>query len=178
MANTVGGYLVLGVKDDGTQVGLTEATLAQLDEATLRQQVSGYSSIPIPLFFANRLVHTDRSFALLAVLPLVDRVAVALTDGQFTARSGATENLFRAGDVLVRRGSSSVRWNQDDADWMIERALRSRKDHWLQDFSADFRRLVEIAIPGGPAPIDERVLKQAPIDFAKTVQSLLRASDG
>ncbi|MFA6165178.1 MAG: ATP-binding protein [Gemmatimonadaceae bacterium] len=177
MANTAGGYLVLGVRDDGTPVGLLAALLDRLDEADLRHQVGSYSSVPISLFFANRLEVDGKSFALIGVMPLTDRVAVAAVDGDF-ALNGRTVSQFRSGDVLVRHGSSSERWNQDDADWIAERIVRSKKDQWLRDFASDFRRLVELSGGNTKAQIDASTLKAPPEVFAKLVQSLLRSGDG
>jgi hypothetical protein len=53
MANTAGGYLVLGASDNGGRVGLTPEIVERLDEADLRHQIGTFSTVPISLFLAN-----------------------------------------------------------------------------------------------------------------------------
>jgi hypothetical protein len=176
MANTAGGYLVLGASDNGGRVGLTPEIVERLDEADLRHQIGTFSTVPISLFLANRLELGGKIFALVCVLPLSDRIAVAADDGSIVT-SGRPSTLFRQGDVLVRHGSASERWNQDDADWIAERIVRARKDQWLRDFAGDFKRLVELS-GGGAQPIDASTLKSPPEAFAKLIQALLRSKNG
>ena len=118
MANTAGGYVVIGVKDDGTVCGLTEQETTELDEATIRQQVAGFSSVPISLSVTTRFECGGHRIAVVAILPLLDRVAVATCDGQFVGRSGNPELLFRKGDVFVRRGSSG-RGNVESSEFAL-----------------------------------------------------------
>lgn len=169
MANTAGGYIVVGVKNDGTLVGLAAPDAARLDEATIRAQIAGYCNVPIPVFVDNGIVHGGHNLCVITVLPLPDRIAVASTDG---AHSGGSS--FRRGDVLVRHGSASERWKQEDADFIQQRLARVKREEWLRDFVGDFRTLIQLA--GGPAKaeITDSAYDASPEDFKSLLLDLLR----
>lgn len=177
MANTAGGYVVFGVDDDGTLIGLDTTVAGRLDEATIRAQVAGYSSVPINLFVDNRVMYEETRLVVVTVLPLMDRIAVVNADGQY--HEGSRQSFaFRKGDVLVRHGSASERWNQADADYLFRRAALAQKEQWLQEFSRDLSRVVQLARGDATPVIDEHTFEMAPEEFQKTVTQLLRERNG
>src|SRR5688572_3673080 len=50
MANTAGGYIVIGVQDDGTASGCDPKMLVGIDEAIVRAQVQAYIGASLELF--------------------------------------------------------------------------------------------------------------------------------
>lgn len=177
MANTAGGYIVIGVDDDGTVLGLDPSLVSRLDEATLRAQVAGYTSVPLRLFVDNTIEYNKLRFVIVTVLPLMDRIAVVGADGQYQDANRHT-HAFRKGDVLVRHGSASERWNQNDADFILRRAALAQKEQWLQEFASDFNRVVQLARGDTLPVIDERVFDLPADEFQKTVTRLLRGGNG
>lgn len=176
-ANTAGGYIVIGVDDDGTLAGIDKDAASRLDEATIRAQIAGYTSVPTPLFVDNKIQYQGTALAIITVLPLMDRIAVASADGQY--QDGKHQSFaFRKGDVLVRHGSASERWNQNDADFLLRRASLAHKEQWLQEFSRDFNRVGQIAGGAVVPVVDERTFETPPEEFQKTVTQLLRMKNG
>jgi predicted HTH transcriptional regulator len=177
MANTAGGYIVIGVDDDGTPVGVDPLLIGRLDEATIRTQIAGFTSTSIPLFVNNRISFEDHALAIITVLPLDDRIAVIAADGQYSD-AGRQTHAFRKGDVFVRHGSSSERWDQDDADSVLRRSARHQKQQWLQEFARDLHHVVRLAGGGSGPVIDDRVFELPPNEFQDIVLHLLRAENG
>jgi hypothetical protein len=177
MANTAGGYVVFGVDDDGTLLGVESTATGRLDEATIRAQIAGYSSVPIHLYVDTRIEYEGKRLVIVTVLPLMDRIAVVNADGQY--HDGSRQSFaFRKGDVLVRHGSASERWNQDDADYLFRRIALAHKDQWLQEFSRDLSRVVQLTRGDATLVIDEHTFEMSPEEFHKTVTQLLRESNG
>jgi predicted HTH transcriptional regulator len=176
MANTSGGYLVIGVADDGTVKGLKATQTAAIDEATLRAQVTSFCDVTIPLSLQKDVTYQSAKLAIVTVLPVPDRVTVTTRDGTVPGKGSA--NLFRAGDVLVRHGSASERWNQADAEWITDRIVKARREQWLRDFVADFQALQRLAGTAAPIPVDRSIFERSPEEFQQTVVDLLRAKNG
>lgn len=173
MANTFGGYVIIGVDDDGRRNGLSKTDIDAIDEATVRAQIAGYASVPIPLFVAKPIEHDGLSFAIITILPVTNTLVVAVADGNIPG-----ETLFRKGEVLVRHGSASVRWNQKDAEFMLQRIVNARKEEWLREFGHDLARLVRLSSVADVPEVDEKAYELSPEDFQKLGIRLMRRSNG
>ena len=104
---------------------------------------------------------------------------VVQADGDFMKSNNKPRQEFRAGDVFVRRGSSSVRWNHDKADAALGCAVAARKEQWRIELRNDLagvgmgRQAQQIA--RGPASsFTWQTDNEA---FAATLVELLRADD-
>jgi hypothetical protein len=172
MANTVGGYIVIGVDDDGCRRGLDQPELEKIDEAIVRSQIAGYASVPIPIFVAKGIEVDNLSFAIVTVLPVMDTIVVAAAEGNCPEKT-----LFRKGDVLVRHGSASERWTPSDADFILRKILSGRKEEWLREFGQDLRRLVGLPATN-VSQIDEKAFELSAGDFQNLAVELLRKPNG
>lgn len=180
MANSAGGYIVVGVRDNGTREGLDPSSARLLDESTVRGWVDGFTDVPIVFAVHNSVSHEGKTYVVIAILPLLGRVAVATGDAQYTD-NGKNVFAFRKGAVLVRHGSSSERWTQPDADYILQRIALAQKEEWIREFAPDFRAmLLEVIGSGGTgaikASIDPSSFRLSPEEFQKLVLSLLRSS--
>lgn len=182
MANTAGGYIVVGVTVDGKRDGLDASQARLLDEATVRSWVLGFTSVPIALSVHNTVNYEGNVFVIIAILPLYDRLAVATGDAQYTD-DGKSAFAFRRGDVLVRHGTSSERWNQADADYLIGRARVAQKEAWLKEFASDFRStlaslLKDLPNASAETRMDGSAFQKPAEEFEQLVLGLLRDHNG
>lgn len=107
--SAAGGYLVIGCDDGGRATGLvTEEHVILLDESRLRAKIKRYLPKPLTLRTARHELDGHR-FVLVYVGPHPDGFVILQEDGQ-----GATGHVFRRGDVFVRHGTASERWNPND----------------------------------------------------------------
>lgn len=140
MANTNGGYLVLGVRDDGTPVGLSRDQYEQLGGSNLANKVNAYCR-PRQASLTLRKHDTEVG----AVKMLLALVFVRKKEGLpiFMARDGTyphptrktQECAFRKDDVYVRHDDQSVPMVPEDMERFVSEALASEKESWMAEMA-------------------------------------------
>ena len=151
-AEALGGYIVVGAADDGTPTdGLSDDRKAALfDEATLRGKVGKYLSEPLQLLAGLHVVDGHR-YACVYVGPTERGFEVLRLEGTHDKKT-----VFQAGDVFVRRGTASVRWNAADAEERLQRFARRQREEWRREIREDLREIFNAGEAGqrvarGPA---------------------------
>lgn len=163
MANTSGGYIVLGVDERRTggtlayePVGISEDHLGGLDIDRLKPQVERYLNVPVPIRL--QVHHLEEyggyCFALVYVEESPEGTIVMEKDGQYQDGNGRSETVFRAGDVLVRDGGSSRRADQNAMREQVSKMRRRERERWteeilgVRELTGRLDRLIE-ALGGG-----------------------------
>ncbi len=173
-----GGYIVIGADDCGGLTGEMTTQLAQqFDEANLRQKLEKFLH-PTHVIPAQ---HTVAGHPV--VLVFVPRHSLGFTVvkaiGEYTKPNNKQQTVLRPGDVFLRRGTSSVRWEQSEVSSLFaERDERLREQH-RKEFAATVAAIEAGArgqsIARGPVQALTWQLDQASFDNA--VLELLREGD-
>jgi hypothetical protein len=151
MANTSGGYIVLGVNENrsgGTltfePIGISEEHLKSLDIDKLKPQIESYLNVSVPIKLQiHRLdEHGGRCFALVYVKESPESPIIMEKDGQYQDDNGRTKDVIRARDVVVREGASSRRADQNAVREQISKMRRRERERWTEKILG-VRELVE-----------------------------------
>ncbi len=160
MANTAGGYIVLGVEDDGGVVGFNPGRGARLDEATLRKKVGKFIGVGLELFVGNSFTVDEKPVTVVTILKSAHSPIVFVKSGQYTPDGGKRSiDVFRSGDVFVRHGSASECWNQNDVATIYARVVEREKERWLREVLPDIKRALADGLT------DSVVMKRGAIDL-------------
>lgn len=152
-ANTDGGYIVLGVREvtDGSAPeryspdGLSAAACNSLDLAKLGQQVESFTveRMNIQLQIHSLPDFGNKQFALIYVPPSPHKPVIMQKDGQYTDKTTSkNETLFRAGDIFIRKNTSTARVDQSDMRRLISEVRLREKAQWTEEI-LDVRTLVQ-----------------------------------
>jgi predicted HTH transcriptional regulator len=177
MANTAGGYVVIGMGDGGEETGLSEGQANRLDEATLRAQVQTFIGTPLELFLDKTVVWQSKRYAVVTVLKCPRSPVVFEKIGQYAESGAGGKNVtvFRDGDVFVRHGSASERWSQEDVRVIYARVVEREKERWLAEVLPDVRRLIEGAGAGAPvSPSPQELLRSDAETFERFLRRIVR----
>lgn len=172
-----GGYLVIGANDQGQPTQMLTAQLAQkFDEANLRQKLEKY--LKAPRVLVARHIHEGHHLVLIFVERHPLGFSVIAKQGEYQAQ-GKTKIVLRAGDVFVRRGTSSQHWSEDDVEALLAPRDQRLKELHRGDFAA-FAAELQVghraeSIAAGPASALTWQLDQSTFDA--TVVESLRQSD-
>lgn len=177
-----GGFIVVGADDHGNPTSdLTQPAARLYDEATIRAKVRRYLPPQLDLRAAVHLLD-GRYLAVLAVGPNPYGFAIFASDGisQEPQANGKTREtvVFRKGDVFVRHGSASERWEQADVDRIRDRIIAAEKEKWRREYAEVVRAEVGRAaqdIARGPADALDWRLDEA--TFLAVIVEQLRTGD-
>jgi hypothetical protein len=130
MANTSGGQIIIGVDDDGAVVGMQESSASKFDPARLSDVLDPFTS-PDHVEVTVSIERTDHAVIVRVDVPEhSDPPLVLARDGNYQRPGRAQKSAFKAGDVLVRRGTK------------VERAVRADYQRWLRQAADDARSLL------------------------------------
>src|SRR5579884_1874979 len=137
-----GGYLLIGADDHGNPVaGLTDSCARHFDDATLRRKLGKYLSEPE----IRTARHEFKGIltVLIYVQPSPYGFCIIHAPGEYEEPLGDAEKprkrtIFRPGEVFVRHGTRSERWNDADRERLIGQVLDRRKEQWRQELSREW----------------------------------------
>jgi hypothetical protein len=177
IANTEGGFIVLGANDDGTAVGLVVNQANAVDDSKISTRLQNYLGVLTPIHVSSHEIDGTR-LAVISVSKASDVPLVFAKSGQYGT---PTREVFRAGDVFVRHSSRSERWNQEDVRRMTERMVERRREEWLRTVLPDLHMAFGITAElfgkqnaSAAPPTPQAVLLQDADHFADAVKDILR----
>ncbi len=167
MANTSGGYIVLGVDEDrsGTAAayqpnGIHEDHLEALDITKLVDQIGKYLDVPVSVILQRYYLdeYGGKCFALVYVEESPRSPIIMNKLGQYEREDGQNIPVFKAGDVLVRRGASTTRVDQNDMQDLVSKIRRRERDTWteeilgMRELTSRLDRLLDVLGEGTTSP--------------------------
>lgn len=113
MSLPAGGYIVVGVRNDGTlATEHPEIVGAHFDQAVLHAKVAGYVDGRLDLRSAVHVLTADESSRRVALIyagPPPDLFPLVIRrSGEYTKDGGGQEFVFRVGQILVREGTAGA----------------------------------------------------------------------
>ncbi|QRY42314.1 ATP-binding protein (plasmid) [Microbacterium hominis] len=168
-----GGYIIIGANDHGEPSGSFVAEPKRdFDEQKIRSKVASILGEPLDLSVALHRIDTD-SYLLIGVGPNRDGMRVMPKDGEYETPTGS-KRVWSAGDIFVRRGTSSTRANQHEVRGLMERIIASRKEEWRKEVLETIRAATPAFEPGGFVNVNVEMPAQS---FGAAVTELIRRAD-
>lgn len=141
-----GGYIVVGADDHGMTVPDVTAAAARLfDESTLRPKLKKYLAEPFEVRTAEHAVNGN-TVVLIYVGASAHGWCIFSSNGEYEDVAKRKVTVFRVGDVFVRHGTSSERWNDSDRQRLIQQIVAQRKEAWRVEIRREFAALGESSL--------------------------------
>jgi hypothetical protein len=135
LANTGGGVVVVGVKNDGSSAGTNLAAVLALDGATICDKLVSFVGENFDDFEVQRITRaTDGTHAAAIVIgPATGAPLVFARAGTYPhpTRPNQQKTAFVRGAVYVRHGAKSEPATRDDLRQFVARQLEEIRDDWL-----------------------------------------------
>jgi hypothetical protein len=156
MANTLGGFIVIGVSEASTGFswdGLTQAQLDTYDTSRLNRFLQNYSDPPINARL-RKVEHQSKHFVIIEVSRFSDTPHVCQKE---------FPNELNAATIYVRTDNNETAPLKSSADFrlIVEQAVRNRADLLLNSFRAILTAGSQGPAPEGPRQQFERQREQA-----------------
>lgn len=130
MANSGGGTILLGVRNDGFPAGINAAALLAYDPAKITDKVAKYTGHQFANFEWVSMKRDGVEIATLLVLegewPMVFSKA-----GTYVASNGKDKCAFHVGTLYVRHGAKSEPADSDDLRRIIDGVVTRTRREWL-----------------------------------------------
>lgn len=147
-SNEAGGYIVIGADDRGNVVNKVTADQAKLfDEATLRSKLKRYLAEP---FEVRTAVHAidQATVVLVYVGPNPKGWCIFVADGEYEVAQGSGKKrkvtVFRVGDVFVRHGTASERWQDADRERLLAQVVARQKEGWRTELRTELLSAIDV----------------------------------
>jgi len=130
MANTWGGAIAFGVRDDGTDAGNSVVPILKIDPAQITDKIAKYTGVHFDRFEMRDATRAGNRVAILLVgeakIPMPFSKA-----GGYDRGDGKQVVAFQPGTVYFRHGAKSEPGTFDDIRRAFERTLGERRRSWL-----------------------------------------------
>ena len=140
-AEGAGGYIVIGVDGSGKPVpDLTEEMVLLLDESRLRAKLKRFFTEPLDIRSATHLLESGETIGLIYVGPSEFGFSVLSVDGEHSVGQGPNKKsmfVFRAGDVFVRHGTASEKWDDSDRSRIRDSIVAREKEAWRAEIRSE-----------------------------------------
>ena len=164
MANSGGGCLVFGVRDDGTPSGWEPSPVLNLDPARVTDRVSRYTARQ---FAGFEVIATTRGRATVAVLVVreVQTPLIFTKPGTYPVDAGHQKTAFAQGTLYFRHGTKSEPGTAEDLAELLDRRLTEERDRLLKNI-----RMVLNAPEGYMPFLIRQHVSEAPETHATSIQ--------
>jgi len=130
MANSGGGVIVFGLKNDGTCSGFDSAQLLSYDTAKVTDKIAKYTNRQFSDF---EFLEVRRGVTTLAAVMISEAILpiVFTKAGTYRTESGKEKVAFQQGTIYFRHGAKSEPGDSEDLKDVIDRQVERVRKTWL-----------------------------------------------
>lgn len=139
IANSGGGVVVIGVKNDAKPSRANVDAVLRLDGAKIADKLVRYVGDNFDDFEVHEIRRANRKCAALIIGPAVEAPLVFVREGKYNDSQGKAKQAFARGAPYFRHGAKSEPGTSADLRAFIERRLDRIRETWL----GGIRRVVE-----------------------------------
>ncbi|MER6813434.1 ATP-binding protein [Spirillospora sp. NPDC000708] len=182
-----GGYIVIGADDHGKVMpGLTDQQAKLFDEAALRGMLKKYMAEPFEIHSTKHVLEGN-IVILLYVAPHPNGWCVFTRQGVYEqehppgSEKKRSVTKFSPGDVFVRHGTASERWNYSDQERLLRQIIARRKEAWRAEIRDEFTGMLQIGRSAQSLeqmPTSALTWKLDAEGFDQFITELMRRDDG
>ena len=129
-ANSGGGTLLIGVKDDGKKSGYPHKNFLDYDSAKVADKISSYLDIEYTDFEIIEIMRYDKKVACMICYPSLPP-RIFKKPGDYSVENGKLKTAFQKGVLYTRKGTRSIPALSSDLTIMLNREINSRRKSWL-----------------------------------------------
>ncbi len=167
IANSGGGRIIVGIKDDGQPSGWDPSPLLLLDHAKVVDRISRYVGEPFSEFEIDSDEWKRKHVAVIAVAG-VSVPMIFVQPGTYDLGNGKQKTAFGRGTIYFRHGAKSETAHPRDLRMMIQRELERVRKSWM----GNIRKVVN-----APAGTEVRVVQADVHESSRLTSAAIRLVD-
>ena len=130
IANSGGGIITFGAKNNGTPTDFDCSRILELDSATITDKINRYTNTSFQDFEVEEITRDKKKLASI----IIEEIRIPMVfckPGTYPIADGKQKTAFSQGTLYFRHGAKSEPCNSDDLKEIIERNLEQIKKSWL-----------------------------------------------
>lgn len=132
MANTRGGYIILGVSDDCNPIGIDKNVLKSIDKADIYNKVNSFIEPDIEEIRYSVMRYQNKHFGFLFVPKSIHKTHVVKKTGNYQNERGRIVCEMSKGHIYVRHGAKSEPINPGDISRILNERIQQHKNFWMK----------------------------------------------
>ncbi len=132
MANSGGGVILIGVKDDGKKSNQNIKPILSFDSAKITDKINKYTGIQFGDFQILELLRGSYKTAAVIIESTYPPM-IFTNSGNYVGLNGKEKFAFTKGTLYVRHGAKSEPATSADLETILEREMEKRKESWLSN---------------------------------------------
>ena len=132
MANSGGGVILFGIKDDGSYSNFDRNTIIGIDPAVVADKISSYTREDFSEFEILEITRKKRRLAGILIFSTPTPIVFTRAGTDVTEDKGKQKPAFVKGSVYFRHGAKSEPGTTSDIKSVIDRVVSRIKKSWLQ----------------------------------------------
>lgn len=132
MANSGGGIIIIGLKNNGSPSGTDVSTIFQIDPAEITDKIAKYTGEQFGEFTIQEASREGCKIAIWQISG-ISIPMIFTSPGTYDIGGGKRKTAFSQGSVYFRHGAKSEPGNANDLRKSLERELTRIRKSWLKD---------------------------------------------
>lgn len=132
MANSGGGIIIIGLKNNGSPSGTDVSTIFQIDPAEITDKIAKYTGEQFGEFTIQEAYREGCKIAIWQISG-ISIPMIFTSPGTYDIGDGKPKTAFSQGSVYFRHGAKSEPGNANDLRKSLERELTRIRKSWLKD---------------------------------------------
>lgn len=156
MANSGGGVVLIGVKNNGLPSGFDVTPVLNIDPAHFTDKIASFTGEQFSDFEIEQIKRSGHEVAVLRIHGVTVPM-VFLREGTYQVTDWKEKRAFNKGTVYFRHGAKSEPGDTSDLRKVIERELERIRKSWI----SNIRKVIQ-----APAGYDERLVSEGAMESA------------
>ena len=160
ISNSGGGFIIIGLRNDGQPSGYDISDLIEIDQAVFTDKIASYTG---EQFFDFSIIESQKNNSNVVVIRIGPSLIplIFIRPGTYPVADRKQKTAFSQGTIYFRHGAKSETCNQADLRRVVEREIKNARKEWFGNMKKIVNAPSGYSIKVLPPEVKESLLADA-----------------